>query len=222
MGYMPLMLKQHAFDSICHEHLEYYSLSAFKYLIKSHNLRVVDVELNDINGGSFRIYVRKAHSNNDLFATAPYRDVARFRVNSILEYERKLNLKYPGTYISWYEELLDIREQTVDFILSEKSKNKAIWIYGASTKGNTLLQWYGLDNTIIDAAAERNPDKFGKYTVGTNIPITSETAMRKARPDYLLMLPWHFVSEFREREKEYLNDGGKFIVPLPKFEVISG
>ncbi len=222
MSYMPLMLKQHAIDNVCHEHLEFYSLSAFKYLIKRHNLRVVDVELNDINGGSFRIYVRKAHSNNDLFATAPYRDVARFRVNSLLEYERKLNLKYHGTYTAWFKEILDIRKQTVDFILREKSKNKSIWVYGASTKGNTLLQFYGLDSTVIDAAAERNPDKFGKRTVGTNIPIKSEAEMRKAKPDYLLMLPWHFVSEFREREKEYLDAGGKFIVPLPKFEIVSG
>lgn len=222
MSYLPLMLKQHAIDNACHEHLAYYSLSAFKYLMKQHNLRVVDVELNDINGGSFRVYVRKSYSNNDLFATAPYRDVARFRVNSVLEYERKLNLKYPGTYISWFKEILDIRKQTVDFIREEKAKGKSIWIYGASTKGNTLLQFYGLDNTVIDAAAERNPDKFGKRTVGTNIPIVSETEMRKTHPDYLLMLPWHFVAEFREREKEYLRAGGKFIVPLPQLKIISG
>ena len=220
MSYMPLMLQQHAFDNICHEHLEYYSLSSFVYLIRQHNLKVVDVELNDINGGSFRIYVRKQSSNDDMFATATYRDVAKFRINSLLEYEKTLNLNDPQTYISWYGQLLELRKQTVDFIKSEKAIGKTIWGYGGSTKGNTLLQWYGLDNTLIDAIAERNPEKYGKYTVGTNIEIKSEAEMRQAKPDYLLILPWHFISEFRNREKEYLDSGGKFIVPLPQFKVI--
>ncbi len=222
MSYLPLMLKQYAFDSICHEHLSYYSLEAFEWLIRQHDVKVVDVELNDINGGSFRIYIRKGDSNDDLFATAPYRDVAQFRINSLLEYEKKLKLNEPETYISWFELLLVLRKGTVDFIKTEKAKGKTIWGYGSSTKGNTLLQWYGLDNSLIDAIAERNPDKYGKRTVGTNIIIKSEDEMRKAKSDYLLVLPWHFISEFREREKEYLNSGGKFIVPLPQFRVIGG
>jgi hypothetical protein len=221
MSYMPLMLKQLAFDNICHEHLEYYSLSSFEYLMKQHDLRIVDAELNDVNGGSFRIYVRKDASHDHLFATAPYRDVSEFRVRSLLEYERVLNLNEPATYTSWFEKIQELKRQTVDFIKSEKSKGKTIWGYGASTKGNTLLQWYGLGHTLIDAIAEKNPDKYGKRTVGTNIPIESEAEMRQAKPDYLLILPWHFIAEFREREREYLNSGGKFIVPCPKFEVIS-
>lgn len=221
MSYMPLMLKQRAFDNICHEHLEYYSLSSFEYLIKQHDLKTVDVELNDINGGSFRIYVRKKDSNDELFATAPYRDVGAFRIESLLEYEKKLNLNDPETYTSWFEKIQELKRQTVDFIKSEKAEGKTIWGYGASTKGNTLLQWYGLDNTLIDAIAERNLTKCDKRTVGTNIAIKSEAEMRQANPDYLLILPWHFIAEFRNREKEYLNSGGKFIVPLPQFEVIS-
>lgn len=221
MSYMPLMLKQMAFDNICHEHLEYYLLSSFEYLIKQHDLRIVDVELNDINGGSFRIYVRKNASHAHLFASAPYRDVGEFRIKSLLEYERALNLNEPETYTSWFEQIQELKRQTVAFIKSEKSKGKTIWGYGASTKGNTLLQWYGLDNTLIDAIAERNSDKYGKRTVGTNIPIKSEAEMRQAKPDYLLILPWHFIAEFREREKEYLKCGGKFIVHCPRFEVIS-
>ena len=222
MSYMPLMLRQHAFDNICHEHLEYYSLSSFEYLIEKHGLKIVDVELNDINGGSFRVYIRKENSNDDLFATAPYRDVAKFRVGSLLEYERALQLNNPWIYEVWFAKLQGIKGATVDFIKTEKSKGKTIWGYGASTKGNTLLQWYGLDNTLIDAIAERNPDKYGKRTVGTNIEIKSEAEMRQAKPDYLLVLPWHFVSEFKNREKEYLDSGGKFIVPLPQFKIISG
>lgn len=222
MSHMPLMLKQYAIDNACHEHLSYYSLSAFKYLIEQHGLKVVDVELNDINGGSFRVYIRKKTSCDDTFATAPYRDVAWFRVESLLDGERTLGLQYPETYKAWFREVNELRRKTVHFINEEKSKGKTIYGYGASTKGNTLLQYYGLDSKLITAIAERNPDKFGKKTVGTNIPIVSEDEMRKAKPDYLLMLPWHFISEFKSRESEYLKAGGKFIVPLPKFEVISG
>ncbi len=222
MSYLPLMLQQFAFDSICHEHLEYYSLSSFYYLMEHHGLQVVDVELNDINGGSFRIYIRKHGSNEELFASAPYRDVAQFRVDSLLEYESVLCLNDPETYTSWFELLLVLRKGTVDFIKAEKAKGKTIYGYGASTKGNTLLQWYGLDNTLIDAIAERNPDKYGKRTVGTNIIIKSEAEMRQAKPDYLLVLPWHFIAEFKNREKEYLDSGGKFIVPLPQFKIIGG
>ena len=221
MSYMPLMLKQMAFDNICHEHLEYYSLSSFEYLIKQHDFRVADVELNDINGGSFRIYLRKNTAKEQSFATAPYRDVCELRIQSLFEYERKLKLNNPETYISWFRKIEALKRKTVKFIKSEKAKGQTIWGYGASTKGNTLLQWYELDNSLIDAIAERNPDKYGKKTVGTNIIIKSEAEMRQARPDYLLMLPWHFISEFTNREKEYLDAGGKFIVPCPKFEVIA-
>ena len=108
------------------------------------------------------------------------------------------------------------------FIKKEKAKGKTVWGYGASTKGNTLLQWFGLDHKLIDGIAERSAVKFGLKTVGTNIPIYSEEEMRKKKPDYLLLLPWHFISEFKQREAEYLKAGGKFIVPCPKFEIISG
>ncbi len=221
MSYLPLMLKQFAFDNICHEHLEYYSLSSFEYLIRQHGLKIVDVELNDINGGSFRICVRKSSSNDHLFATAPYRDVAEFKIESLFAYEKKLNLNDPETYASWFKKIKELKSKTVNFIKSEKSKGKTIWGYGASTKGNTLLQWYGLDNTLIDAIAEKSPAKYGKLTVGTNIEIKSEKEMREAKPDYLLILPWHFIFAFGNREKEYLKSGGKFIVPCPRFEVIS-
>lgn len=221
MSYMPLMLKQLAFDNICHEHLEYYSLSSLEYLVKRHNLKIVDVELNDINGGSFRIYLRKDGSADNLFATAPYRDVAQFKIDSLFSYEKSLYLEHPETYTSWFRQISELKRQTVDFIRTEKSRGRIIWGYGASTKGNTLLQWYGLDNTLIDAIAEKNPAKYGKFTIGTNIEIKSEAEMRWAKPDYLLILPWHFISEFRGREKVYLSSGGKFIIPCPKFEVIS-
>ena len=115
----------------------------------------------------------------------------------------------------------ELKEQTVSFIKAEKANGKIICGYGASTKGNTLLQWFGLDHTLIDAIAERSPYKFGLKTVGTNIPILSEEEVRNMKPDYMLVLPWHFISEFVKRESEFLRNGGKFIVPCPRFEIIS-
>lgn len=221
MSYLPLMLEQLAFDNICHEHIEYYSLTSLKYLLDQYDLDIVDVQLNDINGGSFRIYIMKSEANKTKFASAPYRDVAKFRVKSLLSHEKKLKLDSVETYKKFFKKISDLKKKTVDFIKKEKAKGKSVWGYGASTKGNTLLQWYGLDNSLIDGIAERSPAKYGLKTAGTNIPITSEKKMRKTKPDYLLILPWHFVNEFIEREQDFLKSGGKFILPCPNFEVIS-
>ncbi len=221
MSYLPLMLKQLAFDNICHEHLEYYSLASLKYLLDQHGFKIVDCELNDINGGSFRIYIRKAKADPARFASSPYRDVAEYRINSTFAMEKTMRLATPATYRKFFGDIKRLKKQTVDFIKKEKARGKKIWGYGASTKGNTLLQWYGLDNTLIDGIAERSEQKYEHKTVGTNIPITSEDEMRKAKPDYLLVLPWHFINEFKEREATFLERGGKFIVPCPRFEIIS-
>jgi hypothetical protein len=220
MSYLPLMLEQLAFDNICHEHLEYYSLTSLKHLLDQHDLAIVDAEMNDVNGGSFRIYIRKNAATPERFATAPYRDVAQMRVAQMLAHEDALNLKDPKTYAGFFARAEKLKTETMSFIKAEKAKGKHVWGYGASTKGNTLLQWYGLDHTMIDAIAERAEIKFGHRTVGTNIPIVSEDEMRKAKPDYLLILPWHFIHEFRQRESDYLKSGGHFIVPCPRFEII--
>lgn len=222
MSYLPLMLEQLAFDNICHEHLEYYSLAALKYLLDGHDFEIADCQLNDVNGGSFRVYARKKTATPAAFASAPYRDVARYRVESVLEYEKSLRLSDPETYADFFTKISDLRDQTLAFIKEEKAKGKKIWAYGASTKGNTLLQWWGIDASLIDGIAERSPEKFGLKTVGTNIPIMSEDEMRAAKPDYALVLPWHFIDSFVKREQEFLKGGGAFIVPCPRFEVIRG
>tara|TARA_R110000824_G_scaffold155326_1_gene328021 strand:+ start:2117 stop:3337 length:1221 start_codon:yes stop_codon:yes gene_type:complete len=220
MSYTPLMLRQLAFDNICHEHVYYYNLTSMKTLLEKAGMQVVDCQLNDINGGSFRLYVRKACADPTLFKTSPYRDVAQYRIDSVLTQEAADGMNKPEPYLEFFKEITSLKNETVDFIRKAKEENKTIWGYGASTKGNTLLQWFGLDERLIDAIAERNPLKYGLKTVGTNIPIKSEDEMRKANPDYVLVLPWHFINEFKNREKEYLNGGGKFIVPCPKFEII--
>ncbi len=222
MSYLPLMLEQLAFDNICHEHLEYYSLTSLKYLLDQHGFDIVDCQLNDVNGGSFRIYVRKVGAKPALFGSAPYRDVARFRVQSLLEHEKTLKLTEPETYLSFFRRACDLRDRTLSFLRSERAKGKKVWAYGASTKGNTLLQWWGIDRSLVDGIAERSEPKFGLRTVGSNIPIASEAEMRAAKPDYLLVLPWHFIDSFVQREQDYLKGGGAFIVPCPRFEVIRG
>lgn len=222
ISYTPLMLEQLAFDNICHEHICYYSLSSMKYLMDRVGFNIVDCQLNDVNGGSFRIYLMKNTANKAKFRTQQERDVAMFRVNSLLEYEKSLKLNDPQTYIDFYNKICKLRNDTVSFIKNEKNKGKTIAGYGASTKGNTLLQWYGLDHTHIDYIAERSPYKYGLKTAGSKIPIIAENDMRKDHPDYLLILPWHFINEFANREAEYVAKGGKFIVPCPKFFIYDG
>jgi NDP-4-keto-2,6-dideoxyhexose 3-C-methyltransferase len=218
LSYTPLMLKQLAFDNICHEHICYYTLKSLDYVLAKAGFIILDAELNDVNGGSIRVFIRKMKSDRNNFLTAPQRDIADFRVLSYLENEWFANdSKF---YEYFYRNIVVLRDKTVGFIIDAKAKGKHIWAYGASTKGNTLLQWYGLGHTLINGIAERSPYKFGLLTVGTHIPIYSEQEMRQARPDYLLILPWHFVTEFKKREKDYLLSGGHFIVPCPKFEVI--
>lgn len=220
LSYTPLMIQQLAFDNICHEHVYYYSLNSIKKLITPHNLKIVDASLNDVNGGSIRIYMQKNIAKESSFATGPLRDVCNFRVQSLLEYEnQKFDISKPEIWEEFNVKINNLKEQTVSFIKQEKSKGKVICGYGASTKGNTLLQWFGLDNTMIDAIAERSPYKFGLKTIGTNIPILSEEEVRAMNPDYMLVLPWHFISEFIQREDEFLSKGGKFIIPCPKFEI---
>jgi hypothetical protein len=220
LSYTPLMIKQMAFDNICHEHIYYYSVENLKILFDKCGMEIVDVELNDVNGGSFRVFVMNKEANNTKYGTAPLRDVANYRINSLLEYEKTLNLSSKETWDNFKNKIDQLRTDVVNFIQEAKKNGKTVWGYGASTKGNTLLQYFGLDSTMIDAIAERSPYKWGLKTVGTNIPIKSEADMRIAQPDYLLVLPWHFISEFIEREKDYLGKGGKFIVPCPDFKII--
>lgn len=218
LSYTPLMLTQLAFDNIVHEHLYYYSLFNLKAMLERNGFKIVDCQLNDVNGGSFRVYAQKKDA---VFCSQPYRDVCDFRIKMLLEYEKQLRLSDPEIWRDFYQRILELKEKTVGFIKAEKAKGKTVMGYGASTKSATLLQFFGLDNTLIDAIAERSVFKWGLKTVGTNIPIISEEEMRAAKPDYLLILPWHFLSEFLTRENDYLQNGGKFIVPCPKFEIIS-
>lgn len=220
LSYTPLMLDQLAFDNICHEHVYYYSLTSLKTLFEQHDLKIVDAELNDTNGGSVRVYIQHKDASIDSYGSSPLRDVCNFRVKALLEYEKNhYDLTDVDLWNQYQLKIDELKDNVVNFIRSETAKGKTVYGYGASTKGNTLLQYFGLDNKDIVAIAERSPYKFGLQTVGTNIPIISEDEMRAAKPDYLLIMPWCFISEFRQREKAFFADGGAFIVPCPKFEI---
>lgn len=220
MSYTPLMIQQLAFDNICHEHVYYWSLSSMRKLLRKSHFKIVACKLNDTNGGSFRLYIKKAHASSSSFGTQAYRDVCQMEIDALLQHEKKMKIDDEKIWIDFYNRIEDLRRKTVSFIREEKAKGKTICGYGASTKGNTLLQYFGLNENDIDAIAERSPYKFGLKTVGTNIPIKSEQEVRDMKPDYMLVLPWHFINEFKIREHEYLAAGGKFIVPCPKFEII--
>ena len=215
MSYLPSMLNQNAFDNICHEHLEYYSMISLRNLLTRHGLEIFDVELNDVNGGSFRVYVKHRACRS-----LGNQSKSHEHLEQIDKLEAAMDLANTRVYVDFASRVQSLRETLYQFIRRERAKGKKIYVYGASTKGNTLLQFCNLDHTLIEAAAERNPDKWGKRTIGTLIPIISEEQARADRPDYFLILPWHFLKEFREREANFLTSGGQFIVPLPEFKVI--
>ncbi len=214
MSYMPKMLEINSYDTICHEHLEYYSLSVLERIMSAADLKIVRVEENDINGGSLRCYV--AHKAHFGFKRDDWsRDIKAMRQR---EFDLELDTDKP--YVDFQSRINLHRDKLNALLRKLKQEGKRIHVYGASTKGNTILQWCGIDARIVDCAAERNPDKYGARTIGTDIPIVSEEESRRMKPDYYLVLPWHFAQEFLEREKGTLDAGVGMIFPLPEIQVV--
>ena len=191
------MLEKNDVGNICHEHLEYYSFESLKFLFEKNGLEIFKVEENDINGGSYRLF-------------------ARHYKNGSIDYSEKISKK---DYKDFYKRIEKNKNLCVSFIKKESARGKKIYVYGASTKGNTILQYYGLNNKLIEAAADKDSQKWGKYTVGALIPIISEKEARK-KADYFLVLPWAFFDLFYKKEEKWLKNGGKFIVPLPDLRII--
>lgn len=206
------MLDSNDVSNLCHEHLEYYSFSSLEFLFNKHGLKIFDVEINAVNGGSYRVYAKK----NGAPVVAP--EGAEERIRGVREDEKELQSK--DVFLDFFNRIEENKKKCVDFIKREVAKGKKVWVYGASTKGNVILQYYGLDHSLIEAASERSPWKWGKYTVGTMIPCVSEEEARRRQPDYFLVLPYAFFNEMYEREEEWRNKGGKFLVPLPLFRVV--
>lgn len=211
MAYLPAMLKTNMYDNIVHEHAGYYATHQMKWIAEKAGLEIFDVEINDVYGGSFRVFMKKKGCPR--FAPTQ-------RFSDILRQEREFGIFDPATYRAFMVRVEKTRDDLRALCAKIKKEGKTIWIYGASTKGNTILQYCGLDRSDIAAAADANPFKLGKYIIGADIPIKDEAAMRQARPDYLLALPYSFIEGFMRREAELLAQGTKFIVPLPETRVV--
>jgi len=210
-SYMPSMLRSNAYDTVCHEHLEFYSFKVIKDLLEKCGIRIIDVQMNAINGGSFALTACKKD--------APFRSNHPV-IDWMLMQENDMHLHTPKPYRNFEERVFLHRKNLLGLIDALISDGKKIFGYGASTKGNVLIQFCGLTNKQIPYIADVNPDKFGCFTPGTHIPIISEEEARTMKPDYFLVFPWHFKHSILEREHEFIEQGGKFIFPLPEIEIV--
>ena len=205
------IIKFKLFDTICHEHLEYYSAKVIIDMVKKNGLRVFDIHTNDINGGSIRFFISDENSNYKL---------NKQNINKYLDEEKKYKLEKKDTYLTFFKEINNLKKKLNRVINKVKLDGKIIHGYGASTKGNVLLQYFDINNFQIPYIADRNQEKDGLYTPSTKINIITEKKSRNMKPDYYLVLPWHFKNEILKRERKIIKNGTKFIFPLPKIEII--
>ncbi len=204
------MLNLNDVGNLAHEHLEFYTIESLIQLLGKYELGIFDIETNNVNGESYRIWIQ--HLSNK----KPIVEEEFERCFSAVCSEDGIKEDLDGFAVKAGCNRAALRQ----FVLQEIRREKTFWVYGASTKGNVILQYYGLTSELITAAADKSPEKWGKYTVGTGIPIKSEEEFRKASPDYAIILPYTFIDEFVQREDYWLQGGGKFIVPLPEFKVL--
>lgn len=210
-SYMPLMCEQNAYDTICHEHVSYYGVEQVKWMLDRCGLKILDVQLNDVNGGSFAVTAAKAES-----AFTPNEAA----VNRVIASERAGGYDTSDVLFRFRDRVFEHRDQLREKIERLRNDGASILGYGASTKGNVILQFCGITTEMIPFMAEVNPSKFGCYTPGTRIPIISEADAHAMDPDYFLVMPWHFRSNLIQREQKYIQDGGKMLFPLPRIEVV--
>jgi SAM-dependent methyltransferase len=214
-NYLLSMLEENAFDNICHEHREYYSFISLKNILKKYNLEIFDVSLNEINGGSIRTYIKFA-DNSSLNGF----EEAKKRIKEIEQREKDIGLETLKPYTDFANRISSIKQELTSFLKEKKAEGKKIWIYGASTRGNVILQYFNLTPELVDFIADKNSDKWGKKTIGSMIPIVRPEEIIKENPNYLLVNVWHFFKEVKEQEKEWFNQGGIFLVPLPSFKIV--
>jgi NDP-4-keto-2,6-dideoxyhexose 3-C-methyltransferase len=208
-SYLPTMINTNSFDTICHEHLEFYAMKQISWILKAAGLKVLDVELNDVNGGSFSIVACKISSNRTPNLKA---------INSVVEGEAILGLDKNETYDAFKTRVDLACTRLVEFLTAAKANGELVCGLGASTKGNVLLQYCGIGPELLPMIGEVNPDKFGSFTPGTLIPLVPESEVLALRPDYLLVLPWHFRSFFERQESFF---GKTLVFPLPQLCFIS-
>lgn len=205
-SYLPTMLGTNSYDTICHEHLEYYALKQIKWILDEASLHLVDVSFNSVNGGSLAVTA----------SPLPRPLINDSAISAAFEAELTHRLDAPETYDRFRSRVFQHRDELTDLISRLKASGKRIFGYGASTKGNVLLQFCRLNTAQIDCIADVNQDKFGKWTPGTHIPIVDETEARRAKPDVFLVLPWHFREFITLKEQSFIADGGELLFPLPQ------
>jgi hypothetical protein len=210
-SYLPEMLKTVSYDTICHEHLEYYTLGVIEKILKEAGLKAIDARLNSINGGS--IAISASHIDSKYFESD--------ELTNLRNQEGKMNLQEIGSYKEFVTSTLTHREQLIVILQKLKNDGKKVYGLGASTKGNVLLQYCQITTDLVGKIGEVNEEKFGKITPGSHIPIVSEGEMRSNSPDVLLVLPWHFKASIIKRESEFLAEGGALLFPLPKLTFVT-
>jgi NDP-4-keto-2,6-dideoxyhexose 3-C-methyltransferase len=210
LSYLPLMLKNINFYDICNEHLEYYSLHTLNYLMKQNGLEIFDAAENDVNGGSVRVMI--THLNRKIEKTDSFKE--------LIDIEKQMNLFDKQTYIDFHEKILNLKTKIKNTIGVEIKNGNTVLGLGASTKGNMLLQLFGIGKETIPYISERNPEKVGLKTLGTDIELISEERARELNPSYMLVLPWYFKNEIVDREREYILNGGKLLFPMPYPHVV--
>ena len=210
-SYMPSMLRTNSYDTICHEHIEYYSLNNILYILDLVNMKIVDIQFNSINGGSFAITAAKKNSVVSRSGSL---------TNWLLKQESRMGFDTPIPFRKFEERVFNHRLDLMDLLKTLKADGYKIAGYGASTKGNVLLQFCELNHEIIDYIVDVNPLKHGCFTPGTFIPIVSEQFALENLPDFFLVLPWHFRGNIIQKEKQLLKRGVKMIFPLPEIEII--
>jgi len=211
-SYMPTMIKTNSYDTVCHEHLEYYCLKQVKWMMDAVGFNIIDIELNGINGGSFSVMVAKKESTL-------YSENTKL-VNEFLEREQYEGYDELDIYEKFSLRVNRHKEELVTLLKKLKEDGKIVIGYGASTKGNVVLQFCNITCDLLGFIAEVNEDKFGSLTPGTLIPIISEAEAKARKPHYLMVLPWHFKENFLVREKAFKEQGGMLIFPLPEIEIL--
>jgi len=209
-SYSGFMVKNLSYDTICHEHLEYYSLYSVKKILDSANLKIIDVSFNNINGGSFALTVAKKNS----------RYLENKKIYKILKNEKNKKINTSYIYKKFYNRINKEKDKMINFFEKIKQQSKLVIGYGASTKGNVILQYCKINNKDIKYICDVNKEKNGCYTPGTKIKIISEEKAKELKPDYFFVLLWHFKNFILDKEKKIIRSGVKFIFPLPKFEII--
>ncbi len=204
VSYLPALLDSLSFYDVCHEHLYYFSMETLENLLMRHGLEVYDASTNDVNGGSVRCFVRHKTGGEK---TAAYHE--------ILKAEKERKLADPATYEDLMKKVFAMKDAVVGLLKREKEAGNIVVGLGGSTKGNVLLQFFGIDPTLLPAISERNPEKVGLRTLGTDIELVSEEAARAMKPAAMLVLIWFFRDELLKRERPYLEAGGKLLFPMP-------